>query len=440
MRDRRAEEALCAEDVATPPEFRFFWFSGHWPATFRALRHRNFLLFWSGQLISLIGTWMQTAVQAILVFELARKQFGPANTAFYLGLISALSSAPMLLFSLFAGVLADRMDKRRIVILTQSASGVLAFVMAVLVGTGHIQLWHVAILATLLGVVNAFDMPTRQAFVKELVMPGDLLNAIALNSSIFNGARIVGPAVAGLLIYQLHLGISGVFYANAISYIAVIAGLVAIHLVPHPAAASNANVWQHLQTGFRYVIGNPTIRIILLLMGVYSIFGFSYIVLMPVIVTDVLHQAPNWYYVLLTISGFGALVGALLLATLADRLNKGRVLRASGIVFSAGLIGFSLSHSLALSAVMLMFVSGGLVVGSASINSLIQEIVPDQLRGRVISMWTFIFAGFMPLGALYAGMVAHLTSPTFPILLGGIICVLMIGLLSLRTPWLWRLP
>lgn len=430
---------------AGPQEFRFFSFTGQWPATFRALRHRNFQLFWTGQLISLIGTWLQNTVQGWLVYQLAVQEFHTTNPSFYVGLISIAGSLPMLVLTLFAGVVADRNDRRRILVLTQACSGILALALAVLTGTGMIRLWQVGVLAGLLGIVNAFDMPTRQSFVKDMVGPKDLSNAIALNSSIFNGARILGPAIAGVLISIPAIGIAGAFYANAFSYIAVIAGLVAIRLTPNPVAPSNANIWAHMREGLTYVIHHQAIRLILLIMAIFSVFGFSYVVLLSVVAGSVLHTGARGYGLLLAFSGVGALVGTLILATLAGRIRKGAVLLFGGLLFSVGLILFSLSHAFLLSAILLMFVAGGLVVASASINSLIQEIVPDHLRGRVVSIWAFIFAGFTPIGSLYCGLLGHVATPLTPaapltpILLGGFVCLLTIIALSIRTPWLWKL-
>ena len=407
--------------------------------TFRALRHRNFQLFWSGQLISLIGTWMQNLAKQWLVFSLASQQFGKEHTALPLGIVTTVGSLPLLLFSLFGGVVADRLNKRRILIVTQSCAMMLAFVLAILVQLHVIQLWHVALLALLLGTVNAFDMPARQAFVKDMVGPEDLVNAIALNSSIFNGARIIGPAIAGILIAIHGIGISGAFYLNGISYLAVIAGLIGIRLAWQPTVSTTANVWEHLHEGFVYAKNHRAIRLILIVMAIFSLFGFSYTVLMPAIAGVVLRSNVRGLGILTTFSGAGALVGALALATFAGQIRKGKVLLFGGMTFSLALIAFSFSHHFLLSSLLLMFVTGGLVVSTASINSLIQETTPDALRGRVVSIWTFLFAGSAPLGALYAGTVAHFTSFTTPILIGGSVCLLTIIYLSLRAPWLWRL-
>jgi len=382
---------------------------------------------------------MQNIAQGWLVYQLALHEYGPGKTSFYVGLVSAIGMTPTLLFTLFAGVIADRFDKRRILIATQSGAMLLALTLGVLYTTGMIHLWHIMVLAALLGLVFAFDMPTRQAFVKDMVGPEDLVNAIALNSSIFNGARIVGPGIAGVLIAIPSIGYAGAFFANAASYLAVIAGIVAIRLTPHPRALSEANVWEHMREGFRYVIGHRTIRLILVVMAIISVFGFSYIVEMPVIVGQVLHRNVGSYGLLLSFGGAGALIATLILATMAGRVRKGAVMLYGSLLFSLALIAMKTTTSFYVFAVFLSLVSGGLVVCSASINSLIQEITPDHLRGRVISMWAFIFAGFAPVGALYAGTLAHYSTPTMPVFVGGIVILLLIIFLSLRAPWIWRL-
>ncbi|HEX2950431.1 MAG TPA: MFS transporter, partial [Armatimonadota bacterium] len=381
---KRTKKNSISDEVAIPT-FRFLWLQGQWPATFRALRHRNFRLFWFGQLISLIGTWMQSVAQGWLITELTAGN--AKSTSLYLGIISALGSLPMLFLTLFAGAIADRYDKRRILIITQASSLVLAFALAILTSLGIIRIWHVALLAMLLGVVNAFDMPTRQAFVKDMVGGEDLLNAIALNSSIFNGARVLGPAVAGGLIAIRSIGISGAFYINGISYIAVIIGLAMIAVPRVVNIQAEGDIWHHLREGFRYVAKQRTILTIMVIMAIYSIFGFSYMVLLPAIARLTLHVGSRGYGFMISFTGLGALISALLLATLAGKVRKGRILFIGGTVFSLGLIILSQFHQFIPYLIFLAFVGGGLVISSSSINSLIQEIAPDNLRGRIVSMW-----------------------------------------------------
>lgn len=426
------------DDDPAGNQFRFLWLTGTWPATFRALRHRNFRLFWFGQLISLIGTWMQSVAQGWLVRDLTLGQSHSAHTAYALGIVSAIGSAPMLLLSPFAGVIADHHDKRRILLATQTAAMLLALGLATLSWLGLITLWQVGLFALALGIVNAFDMPTRQSYIKEMVGQDDLLNAIALNSSIFNGARIIGPAMAGWLIAIPAMGVAGTFFVNGISYLAVIASLAAINTIFLPPQRGDASVLQRLWEGVRYTWCHSTIRLLMLLMAVYSIFGFPYIILMPVIAGEELHVGVVGYAMLVAAGGVGALTGALLLASLADRIRKGKLLLAGGIIFTLGLLGFSLSHTYPLSLFLTTLIGGGLVIVSASINSLIQETVPDALRGRVISLWTVIFAGFMPVGSLYAGIVAGLTNPMVPLLISSIVSGMTLLFITWRYSWLWR--
>ena len=426
-------------DIEAPASARGIEPPSGWLVTFRALRHRNFALFWCGQLISLIGTWMQSLAQSWLVQDLVHRQLRLSNASLYLGLVSAAGSFPTLLLTLYAGVIADRFDKRRIIIATQTWMMILAFILAWLTWHGVIQIWQVMVMAALLGVANAFDMPTRQAFVKDMVGPEDLLNAIALNSSMFNGARIIGPAVAGVLVALPGIGVSGAFFLNGVSFIAVIAGLLAIRLPRRSGTRATGHVWQHLREGFSYVRHHRVIRALLIVMSVFSTFGFSYIVLLPAVTTQILKGQANVYGLLLACGGLGALIGALTLATLAGRVRKGSVLLVGSLLFAPALLALGASRQLYLTAALLALTSAGLVACSATINSLIQETVPDHLRGRVMSIWMFVFAGFAPLGALFVGTMAHFTSIPLAYFLCGLVCVSTVIGVSVRIPWLWKL-
>jgi MFS family permease len=430
--------AQLNDDSQEAAPFRFLWYAGKWPEALSALRHANFRYFWYGQLISLIGTWMQNTAQGWLVFELAQREYGAASAAFYVGMVGALGTAPMFLLTLFAGVISDRYNRRNILIATQTMLALLAAGLAVLIGTGHVRLWHVAIFAALSGLTMAFDMPTRQAFVKDMTTPKDLLNAIALNSTNFNLARIIGPGIAGWLMSIPSIGVPGVLYINAASYLAVIAGLLMIRFTPTGLLTKAGSIWQHLGEGFRYVFDHPVIRLIMILMAVYSVFGFSYGVLMPIFASHVLGQQERGFGLLMAATGVGAFIGAIFLALMAYRARKGRVLLVGGLVFTLALIAFSQSKSFYLSLVLLPLVGGGFVVSSASINSVIQQIVPDHLRGRVVSIWAFIFAGFAPIGALYAGAVARIITAPAAVLIGGVVCLLMLAYISIRASWLWN--
>ena len=420
-----------AHDVRVQPR--------RWPAAFSALQHRNYRLFFTGQMISLIGTWMQNAAQGWLALLLATSEFGKANAALYVGLVSALGQMPIFLFCLFAGVLSDRADRRRILITTQTGLMLLALGLGLLMSFGHAHLWQVALFSAGTGLVMAFDMPTRQAFMKDMASPRDLLNAIALNSTIFNLARIFGPAVAGYVIKIPSIGIPGALYINAVSFLAVIFGLLLIRMKPAPRVADDESMWRRLGEGFTYAAHHRIIRLLLGLMAVYAVFGFSYAVLTSVIAKQVLGQDAAGYGMLMGATGAGACIGAVFLATTAGQIRKGQVLLWGGLLVSASLIAFSFSHHFLLSLLLLPFVGGGLVVSSASINSMIQEIVPDHLRGRVVSIWAFIFAGFGPIGAVYMGLVAHLTSPLTAMLIGGLCCLAAQLFVTLRASWFWQL-
>jgi len=437
MEDIQAEEITGDSQRAATVQFRFLWYAGEWPRALSALRHANFRYFWFGQLISLMGTWMQNTAQSWLVYQLALADYGEANASFYMGLIGALGSAPMFVFILYAGVIADRYNRRHILILTQTMLGLLAAGLAVLVGTGHIRLWHVAVFATLSGLTMSFDMPTRQSFVKDMASPRDLLNAIALNSSIFNLARIIGPAIAGVLMEIKHIGVPGVLYINSVSYLAVIAGLILIRYRPEKLLETTGSVWGHMLEGFRYVRHHRVIRLILIIMAIYSVFGFSYAVLMPIFADQILRRAVTGYGWLIGATGLGAFVGAVFLASTAHRARKGRVLLAGSLICCIALILFAESRYFYLSLALVPFIGGGLVVSSASINSMVQEIAPDALRGRVVSIWAFIFAGFTPIGALYAGSVARALTAPYAVLIGALVCLLTLGIISARARWLW---
>lgn len=429
--------SLPLQATSARATFRVCGITCAWPAALSALQHRNYRLFLSGQLVSLIGTWMQNAAQGWLVLLLATSEFGASKASLYVGLVSALGTLPIFLFCLLAGVLSDRQDRRRILIITQISLMLLAAGLALLTASGKVHLWQVAIFSMLSGLVMAFDMPTRQAFVKDMSSPKDLLNAIALNSTIFNLARIFGPAVAGRIIKDPHFGIPGALYINAASFLAVIIGLFMIRVPPVVRRASDGNVWQRLGEGFRYTARHKTIRLLMIIMAAVSIFGFSYAVLMSVIAVQVFRQDSSGYGVLMGAGGIGACIGAIFLAATAGRIRKGRMLFWSGMLMSTALIVFSFNHNFFRALLLLPFVGAGLVVTSASINSMIQEIVPDHLRGRVVSIWAFIFAGFSPLGALFAGTLAHYTTPMTAVLAGGACCAALFGYLTLRARWLW---
>ncbi|MCA1552975.1 MAG: MFS transporter, partial [Chloroflexi bacterium] len=369
------------------------------PNTFRALRHRNYRLYWFGQLISLIGTWMQNVAQPWLVYRLT-------GSPLALGLISFSQTVPILMFSLVGGVIADRVNKRRLIITTQTIAMTLAFVLAFLTWTGVIQVWEVALIAFVLGCSDSFDMPARQVFVAETVGKEDLMNAIALNSTMFNTARIIGPAVAGVLVATV--GEAGAFTLNGLSYIAVIAMLLMMHVptAAHAATSKSTSLWLNLKEGLTYVRANREARTLLSLMVVISIFGFAYSTLMPVFARDVLNVGAEGQGVLLSAAAFGGLVGALTLASLSHVKHRGWIVTGGQLTFSVGLILYSLSRNFVLSLMILPFVGGAMIMNMSTTQTLLQTNVPDHLRGRIMSVYMLVNRGMQPFSGLQSGTMA----------------------------------
>jgi len=371
--------------------------------TFAALRHRNYRLFFAGQLVSLIGTWMQQMALAWLVYQLT-------NSPLLLGLISGIGSLPMAFFSLIGGAVADRVNKRRILLTTQSVAMVLAFALAAMTGAGWIRAWHVAVLTAFSGTMMAFDMPARQAFVVEMVGKEDLMNAIALNSSIFNSARILGPAIAGVLVATF--GPAWCFFINGLSFLAVLVGLLLMRFVPRELERRPRGVVGDTLDGLRYVRSNRLVLGLAALLAVFQMFGYSYNVLMPIFARDILRAGPQGLGLLMASGAAGALVGALLVASLGSYPHRERVLFAGGFGLVGALVAFALSHALHLSMAMLALAGlGGVSVMSVA-NTMIQTSVPDHMRGRVMGVWALVFASSAPLGSLQAGTLAqYLTAP-----------------------------
>jgi len=385
-------------------------------AILRALRSRNYRLFFIGQAISLIGTWMQTVAASWLAYRLS-------NSAFILGIVGFVGDIPSFLFMSIAGVMADRWDKRKILLLTQSMAMLQAFILAALSLTGTIRIWHLISLNAFLGLINAFDMPTRQAFVVEMLEnKNDLPNAIALNSSIFNSARMIGPSIAGILISTLGEGFC--FLINGLSFGAVIAVLLAMKITTQSPKAKIMDTFQGLKQGFAYAFGFLPIRAMLLLVALVSLLGMSYAVLMPVLARDILHGGPNTLGFLMASSGSGALIAAIYLAARRSVLGLGRMIPLSLCMFSVSIICMALSRNLILSA-MLMFIAGfGVMTQVASSNTLIQTIVEEDKRGRVMGIYTMCFRGIAPFGSLLAGTLASRLGAPNTLLLGGIVCLL----------------
>jgi len=393
-------------------------------ATFRALRHRNFRLFFAGQFVSLTGTWMQTVAQSWLVYRMS-------GSVILLGTVGFASQIPVLLLAPFGGTAADRFDRRRILLVTQSWAMLLAGTLAALTLTGNIEIWHLLLIAVGFGVGNAFDIPTRQAFVSDMVGRDDLINAIALNSSMFNGARIVGPAIAGILVAAV--GEGWCFFGNSLSYIAVLICLLAMKIIP-TVRRKLKSPFAEIKEGFVYVATTPPIRALLLLLGLVSLAGMPYAVLMPVFAADYLGGDSGTLGFLMGCSGIGALSAALTLASRRHVFGLGKWVAAACAGLGISLIAFSFSRSVALSALILVPVGFSMMTQMASSNTLVQAMVPDELRGRVMSVYSMMFMGLAPLGSLLAGTVAGYLGPAETVAIGGSICVIGAALFATRLP------
>jgi MFS family permease len=389
----------------------------------RALRHRNYRLFFAGQLVSLVGTWMQNIAQSWLVYRLT-------GSSFLLGSIGFASQIPIFLLAFVGGTIADRYNRHRIVIATQVASMILALALSVLTLTGTVRIWHIFVLAALLGVVNAFDMPARQAFVVELVEKDDLMNAIALNSSIFNGARVMGPAVAGVLIAGI--GEGWCFFANGISYVAVIAGLLLMKLNVRSDISRKEPAISDILEGFHFVRRTRPIRALLLLVGLFSIVGMPYSVLMPIFADKILHGGPRGLGILMGATGLGALTGSFLLAAKSGTRGLGKLIAFASTGFGAGLVLFSISRYFWLSAVFLVPVGMSFMVTMACTNTLIQTMVQDHLRGRVMATHVWMFLGMTPFGSFLAGAVAAHAGAPATMFMGALLCLAGAGLFASR--------
>jgi MFS family permease len=397
------------------------------PSLLRALRHRNYRLFFGGQLVSLIGTWMQSVAQSWLVYRLT-------GSSLLLGLVGFSSQLPVFFLAPVGGAVADRRSRHRILLATQGASMLLALALAALTLTGRVRVAHIFAFSASLGVVNAFDIPTRQSFVVEMVGREDLPNAIALNSSMFNGARILGPAVAGVLVGAI--GEGWCFLANGVSFLAVLAGLLAMRVAPRPAPARRASALREAAEGFRFVARTRAIRALLLLLGLVSVTAMPYAVLMPIFADRILRGGASGLGLLMGASGVGALIGALTLAVRRGLRGLGGWVAASCAAFGVSLVLFSMSRSFWLSALLLVPVGFSMMVQMAGSNTLIQAMVPDALRGRVMAVYSMMFMGMAPLGALLAGWLAARIGAPATVAAGGACCVVGAGVFSTRLPGL----
>ncbi|MGA8221010.1 MAG: MFS transporter [Candidatus Acidiferrales bacterium] len=376
----------------------------------RSLRHRNFQLFFSGQMISLIGTWMQNIAQAWLVYRLT-------GSSLLLGLVGFAGQIPVFLFAPLGGMVADRWNRHRVIIGTQTTAMILAFILAALTLLHIVRVWEIVLLASLLGAVNAFDIPARQAFLIDMVGREDLMNAIALNSSMFNGARVIGPAIAGLLVAWI--GEGWCFFANAVSYIAVIVGLLFMQLGPLRRIVMKTSPLEHIAEGFRFVQSTAPILALMLLIGVVSLVAVPYTVLMPIFADRILHGGARGLGILMGATGIGALLGALTLATKHGVSGLGRWVGFSAMSFGASLILFSFSKWFLVSMFMLVPVGYSMMLQMSSSNTLIQAMVPDELRGRVMAVYTMMFMGMAPMGSLFAGTLADSIGAPWTVAIGG---------------------
>jgi len=382
---------------------------------FRALKHRNFQLFFAGQLTSLIGTWMQSTAQLWLIYRLT-------NSAALLGLFGFFSQIPVFFLASIGGYVGDRYNRHRGVIWTQTAAMLLAFLLAGLTLGNVIRVWEIIAIGCLAGVVNAFDVPIRQAFLVQMVGREDLPNAIALNSSIFNGARVVGPAIAGFAIGWL--GEGWCFFLNGVSFLAVIGALFMMRIAKTEARPSDGSPLQKLIQGFHFAMGDRPIRSALLLVSLMSMFGWQYTVFMPIFARDVLHGGPSLLGMLMTCGGIGAVIGALHFASRNSEKGLIEWIAATSAVCSVGLVFFSQSRVFWLSAATLLAVGFSATSELAATNTLAQMRVPDELRGRVMAVYATMFMGVQPLGALLAGGVAKRIGAPHTLGIFGIFCLL----------------
>jgi MFS family permease len=392
----------------------------------RALRHRNYRLFFAGQGTSLIGTWLTRVAMSWLVYRLT-------HSALVLGTVGFAGQMPTFLLAPIAGVLIDRWDRRRVLVVTQVLAMLQSALLAFFSLTGTITVWHVLVLGAFQGLINAFDTPARQTFVVEMVdSRDDLPNAIALNSSMVNAARLIGPSIGGVLIAAI--GEGWCFAADAVSYLAVIASLLAMRLAPRAPRTRTTRVLVELREGLRYVASVVPIRSILLLLAFVSFTGIPYMVLMPIFAAQVLHGGPHTLGLLTASSGAGAVTGVLWLAARRGALGLPRVVCAAGLAFGMGLLAFGLSRSIWLSVPCMLVTGAGMMVQMAASNTLLQTLVEDDKRGRVMSFYTMAFFGMMPLGSLAAGVLGSRIGAPATVTWGGVATIAAVLLYARQLP------
>jgi MFS family permease len=419
---RQPEVLLRFQFPQIAPHLRLGW---QWPKALSAMRHRNFRLFFIGQLISVSGSWMQSTAQQWLVYRLTGSQLS-------LGAVTFAGYAPVLVLSLFMGVIVDRFPRRRLLLITQIWFMLLAAALALITFLGIVEYWHILLLATLLGVANALDMPTRQAFYADMVERDDLLNAIVLNSSIFNGGRIIGPALGGLVIASL--GEAPAFGLNSLSYLAVITGLLLMRLKPFKPPSNPGTGLTEFKEGLVYLGSDRRLTGLVGMIALLSVFAFPFTVLLPAFARDVLGIGAEGYGALLSSQGVGALLGALMLAFGGDRSKKTLILLLSRILLASAMLAFALSTTPILSMIAMLAAGFAFITQLAVTNTSIQLLVPDELRGRVMSAYTWALAGFWPLGSLLIGVLGdHFTSQT-AVLFSSAACFVLIVIGQIWIP------
>ncbi len=379
-----------------------------------ALRHRNFRIFWFGQFLSLCGTWIQNVAQGWLVLNVT-------NSVFLMGLTGAIAGLPVLAFSLVGGAVADHVNKRSFLILTQVVFAFLALILAVLISLKIVAFWHIALIAGFSGLVMAFDSPTRQSFFAEIVPKKDLTNAIAINSAVFNTTRIIGPVLAAFAIASL--GMASAFYLNSFSFLPAIIALYCIRGDFRPQPKSERTIISSLFQGAGYIRKDERIRLLITQMSLISIFGMSCQVLMPVFARDILNLGVRGLGYLMAFFGLGALLGAIFVVLSSHLTRRERFVSIGGLVMSLSLILFAFSQNATFSYLLLVPVGWGLITQTVTINSLLQHYAPNALRGRVMGFYTFTFIGMMPIGSFQAGLLAHLLGTPAAVAIGGIICL-----------------
>ncbi|WP_430829096.1 MFS transporter [Clostridium ihumii] len=391
---------------------------------FPALKHKNFRYFWLGQCVSLIGSWMQSTTQGWLVQEITVN-----NSAFLLGLLNALQFTPMMIFSLFAGVFIERFSKQKILLFTQIGLMAMALIQGVLVLTGTIKYWHLLIIAVINGIINTIDMPTRQSFVIELVGKEDLMNGIALNSSVFNAARMLGPAVAGIII--AYVGIAGCYLINAVSFIPVIYGISKIRTVYKKKESKDINVIKDIKDGLIYIKGNKVLVKSFALITVMGIFAYNYNVIIPLFAVETLGLSSKGYGFLMSALGSGSLIGALLMATRSKGGPKSKVIVGASYIMGVLLIILGINRNQYMMAALLAFVGIFNITFSTNSNSTVQLNSKDEYRGRVMSVYSLLFAGVTPIGSLFTGTISNEFGPSNAFVFSGIISMIFVTIVLL---------